>query len=65
MSAPGVERTEWTTTELREDFEVLGFSMGFVVVRRRSDGATGSLSFKRVNDAKGEPVRVYFDWVAE
>jgi len=35
----------WTTQQLREDFEVLGFSMGIVVARRRSDGVKGSLEF--------------------
>lgn len=36
----------WDTDELRRDFEVTGFMAPFVVVRRRSDGAVGSLSFQ-------------------
>lgn len=53
-------RTEWTTEQLREDFTVEGFAMGFAVVRRKSDGALGSLQFERRGD-----VRVYFGWVAD
>jgi hypothetical protein len=36
----------WDTRELTRDFEVLGFLAPFVVVRRRSDGQKGSLSFQ-------------------
>jgi hypothetical protein len=36
----------WTTTELSQDFEVLGFAAPLVVVRRKSDGAKGSLYFQ-------------------
>jgi hypothetical protein len=35
----------WTTSELQRDFEVIGFAAPFVVVKRRSDGAVGSLEF--------------------
>lgn len=35
----------WTTEQLKEDFEVRGFQAPFVVVTRKSDGATGSLEF--------------------
>lgn len=35
----------WTTEELTEDFTVLGFAAPFVVVRRKSDMAKGSLLF--------------------
>jgi hypothetical protein len=45
----------WTTEQMTEDFEVLGFAAPFVVVRRRSDGALGSLEFTH------HP-RVYFGW---
>lgn len=38
-------RTEWNTTELQEDFEVLGFGWGLCVVRRKADGVKGSLDF--------------------
>jgi hypothetical protein len=46
---------QWTTEQLQQEFEVLGFLAPMVVVRRRSDGATGSLEFT------GRP-RVYFAW---
>ena len=36
----------WDTQELREDFEVLGFMSPLIVVRRRTDGARGSLYFQ-------------------
>lgn len=35
----------WTTDEMREEFEVLGFSMGYCVVQRKSDGKRGCLAF--------------------
>jgi len=35
----------WNTTELQEDFEVLGFCAGFCAVKRKSDGVVGSLDF--------------------
>ncbi len=31
----------WTTSELAEDFEVIGFAAPLVVVRRRADGVKG------------------------
>jgi hypothetical protein len=33
----------WTTSELSDDFEVLGFRAPIVVVRRKTDGQKGSL----------------------
>ena len=49
----------WDTAELQRDFEVLGFMAPFVVVRRRSDGAKGTLEF-------AHSPRVYFNFeVAE
>jgi hypothetical protein len=42
--AAAAEQT-WTTDELQRDFEVIGFSAPFVVVRRKSDGCKGSLEF--------------------
>ena len=36
----------WNTQELGKDFEVIGFAAPFVVVRRRADGAKGSLQFQ-------------------
>ena len=32
----------WSTEELQQDFEALGFMAPFIVVRRRADGTTGS-----------------------
>jgi hypothetical protein len=45
----------WTTEELQEDFDVLGFQAPFVVVSRKSDGTLGSLEFQH-------SPRVYFGW---
>ncbi len=45
----------WTTDELREEFEVLGFAAPFVVVIRRVDGVKGSL------EVTHSP-RLYFNW---
>jgi hypothetical protein len=36
----------WSTDELQEEFEVLGFLAPFVVVRRKADGMKGSLMFQ-------------------
>lgn len=52
-----VAQQSWTTEEMQQDFEVLGFSMGFVVVRRRADGRKGSLHFTH-------SPRFYFGFVA-
>lgn len=46
----------WDTQQLQQDYEVLGFAAPFVVVRRRSDGARGSLEFTH-------SPRIYFGWV--
>lgn len=35
----------WTTAELTEEFEVIGFMAPFCVVKRRSDGVKGSMEF--------------------
>lgn len=48
----------WSTDQLREDFEVLGFMAPYVVVRRRSDGVKGSLEFQH------NP-RFFFNWQPE
>lgn len=48
----------WTTAELTRDFEVIGFMAPFVVVKRKSDGAKGSLEFTH-------SPRVYFNWRAD
>ena len=36
----------WNTSELQNDFQVIGFLAPVVVVRRRSDGIKGSLLFQ-------------------
>ncbi len=36
----------WSTGELSQDFDVLGFMAPLVVVRRKSDGVKGSLMFQ-------------------
>lgn len=48
----------WSTSELQEEFEALGFMAPFIIVRRRSDGAKGSLMFQ------GSP-RFYFAFKPE
>ncbi|QGJ92736.1 hypothetical protein QDA04_gp66 [Microbacterium phage Megan] len=57
-AAPVAERTEWDTTALREDFEVIAFAAPFVQVRRRADGQIGTLRFDHAP-------RRYYDWVAD
>jgi hypothetical protein len=36
----------WDTSELQNDFQVVGFLAPLVVVKRRSDGIKGSLMFQ-------------------
>lgn len=36
----------WTTDEMREEFEAVGFAAPLIVVRRKSDGKLGSLYFQ-------------------
>lgn len=36
----------WSTQQLGEDFEVVGFMAPFVVVRRKADAVKGSLEFQ-------------------
>lgn len=36
----------WSTDELQEDFQALGFMAPYVIVRRRSDDVRGSLMFQ-------------------
>lgn len=54
---PQDEQT-WTTEQLRKEFEVKGFSMGFVVVRRKADDVIGSMTFG------GQP-RLYRNFVED
>jgi ATP-dependent Zn protease len=48
----------WDTTQLQQEFEVLSFMAPFVVVRRRSDRAMGSVMFQT------NP-RFYFEFKAD
>ena len=48
----------WDAQELARDFVVVGFMAPFVVVRRKADGAVGSLLFQH------HP-RYYFDWTQD
>ena len=45
----------WTTTELQEQFDVIGFAAGMVIAKRKSDNVTGTLEFD------GSP-RIYHSW---
>ena len=45
----------WDTDQLSEDFEAIGFMAPLIVVRRRADGAKGSLEFQH-------SPRLYFNW---
>lgn len=47
----------WTTQELTEHFQVIGFSAPYVVVRRKADGVKGSLEFQH------QP-RLYFNFAS-
>lgn len=53
--ASAFEEETWDTAALKRDFEVLSFLAPYVVVRRRVDGAKGTLMFDH-------SPRVYFDW---
>ncbi|MEW4453037.1 hypothetical protein AB1L30_10205 [Bremerella sp. JC817] len=48
----------WDTSQLQQEFEVLGFMAPLVVARRRDDGTRGSLMFQ------ANP-RFYFSWSPE
>ncbi len=45
----------WTAGEMSKEFEAIGFSAPFIVVRRRSDGVKGTLMFCH-------SPRYYFSW---
>lgn len=42
----GIHGQVWDTSELSNDFQVLGFMAPLVVVRRKMDGQKGSLEFQ-------------------
>lgn len=48
----------WNTEDLQRDFEVIGFSAPYVVVKMRATGQMGSLQFQH------NP-RIYWNWVPD
>lgn len=48
----------WSTDELSNDFQVIGFMAPLVVVRRNSDGLKGSVEFQH-------SPRLYFNFVSQ
>jgi len=52
-----LNRPEWNTKELQEDFEVISFSYGMVSVVRKFDGQKGFMDFNH-------SPRVYFNFIA-
>lgn len=48
----------WTTDEMRDEFEPLGFMSPFIVVRKKDTGERGSLMFTH-------SPRFYFAWQPE
>ena len=61
LAAAGREQLEkrhgrvWDSQQLREEFEVIGFSAPWMVVKRKSDGVEGTLEFQH-------SPRFYFDF---
>ncbi len=53
----GPQRQQWTTDQLRAEFEVIGFSAPYVVVIRKADQVKGTLEFTHAP-------RVYFGFIA-
>ena len=51
-------KQKWTTDEMIQEFDVIGFGYGYCAVRRKSDKVKGSVDFEA--DEKG--VRQYFDF---
>jgi hypothetical protein len=48
----------WSTDQVREEFEVLGFMAPFVMARSKATGQRGSLEFQH-------SPRFYFNWQPE
>jgi hypothetical protein len=48
----------WDTAQLTEEFEVKGFMAPMVVVKRKSDGVVGSMTFQH-------SPRYYFDFIED
>ena len=41
-----------TTSEMQEQYEVLGFAYSMCIVKRKSDGVKGTLDFRRIDDTR-------------
>ena len=48
----------WTTSEMQEEFDALGFMAPFIIVRRKDTDERGSLMFTH-------SPRLYFSWQPE
>ncbi|MDB2685911.1 hypothetical protein N9Y42_01760 [Mariniblastus sp.] len=48
----------WTTQEMQEEFDAIGFMAPLIIVSRKSDGVKGSLEFSH-------SPRFYFNWQAD
>ena len=48
----------WTTSEMQEEFDALGFMAPFIIVSKRDTGERGSLMFTH-------SPRYYFSWKPE
>ena len=60
------ENTKWTTKQMQEEFEVMGFALGMCVVKRKSDGVVGSLTFYSEQDEEGHlGQRIYTGWTED
>jgi hypothetical protein len=60
------ETTEWTTAQMQEEFTVMGFALGMCVVKRKSDGQVGTLTFhQKIDDDGLTSHRVYTGWVED
>lgn len=55
-----IMRTNWTTAEMQEDFDVLGFAYSLCIVRRKSDNVEGTLDFYRDPELN---TRIYHNFV--
>ena len=48
----------WSTDEMQQEFDAIGFMAPLIVVSRKSDGVKGSLEFSH-------SPRFYFNWQAD
>lgn len=48
----------WSTDEVREHFELIGFMAPYVVAKEKATGKKGSLEFQH-------SPRFYFNWIAD